>query len=273
MTYKKNIFHLFLLVTILASTLAFGTKSSSAETIAYIKEARELIVCASPRAEPLSDVINIIETPKYPGIHIDFANSLAKKINVSIKFKWIDFFFRPEQVKCDVFMGIPSITKNDPPHPFLKKSISYVRVKKFFVSLKDYNLKSIKSFKGLRVAAHTGSAVQDILRNKNSGAKLLVSYLEDNKKLDALIKGDVDVALVTSINLGWYKKNHPSFKPITISTKIVAQISEYSYTLGLHKADQSTVQIFNNHITEMINDGSLKKIFEHYGVKYEIKQH
>lgn len=261
-------------LTAILAIMSFVTNINStyAETIDYIKERRELIACVSPRAEPYADAIAMVENPKYPGIQIDLAKALAKKLNVGLSYKWIDGFFRASQVQCDLFMGLPMLSKDDAPHPFLKKSKPYFLNRIIFVSLKDYKLKNIKDFKGLRVAADTSTTAQDILRHQNSGAELFVSYIEDNDKLEALQKGEIDVALVTSVSLGWYQKEHPGLAPVITPVSVIAPTYEYSFVLGLYKADESTVATFDKYINEMVEDNTMKKIFNHYGIKYEIKK-
>ncbi len=260
----------FLLGALIIPVLSLGVPSVSAETIDYIKERRELIACVSPRAEPYSDAILMLEQPQYPGIQIDLAKELAKKLGVGIKFKWIDFFVRPSQVGCDVFMGLPRVKKVEAPHPFLKKSVPYFHIKDIFVSNKDFNLTGIKDFSGLRVAANTGTAAQDILRKQNPETELFVSYIEDNDKLNALKRGDVDVALVTTVSLGWYQKQNPGFNPVVTPASVVAPVSEYNFALGLFRADKPTVATFDSYINELIENGTIKKIFNHYGIKYEV---
>lgn len=263
--------HYALIASLAICVVVMGQRSASAETIDYIKERRELIVCVSPRAEPYSDAILMIERPKYPGIQIDLANELAKKIGVGVKYSWLNFFLQADKVKCDLFMGVPKF-KNETPHPFLKKSVSYYSgVKDIFVATKNYKLKGLKDFKGLRVAADTSTLAQDILRKQNSGAELFVSYIEDTKKLDALKKGEIDIALVTNISLGWYQHDNPDFKEvITTPASIIAPNKEYDFALGLHKADEKTIKTFNTYLQELIADGTVKKIFNHYGIDHQL---
>lgn len=264
----------------LALTAIFAILSSvtnsdlvTAETIEFIKERNELIACVSPRAEPYSDAVAMIETPEYPGIQIDLAKSLAKKLNVELSYKWIDGFFRANQVKCDLYMGLPMISKDDPPHPFLNKTKPYFLNKIIFVSQNNYKLKNISDFKGLKVAADTSTSAQDVLRHQNSGAELFVSYIEDSDKLEALQMGKIDVALVTSVSLGWYQKTHPEFKPVITPVSIITPVDEFSFVLGLYESNQATLATFNKLLNEMIEDNTIKKIFNHYGIKYEIKKY
>ncbi len=256
--------HLLIVVVFFVLALG-GAHPAAGESIDYIKERREFIACVSPRAEPYSDAILMIETPSYPGFQIDMAEKLAKKIGVGLKLSWINSFFNAEKVKCDAFMGLAQL-EQEPAHPFLKPTIPYLHVKSILVSNKDHHLKGLKDFQGLRVAADTSTAVQDILRKQDSGAELFVSYIEDNKKFDALRRGDIDVALVTTVSLGWYQKNHPGFQPVITPASVIAPNSEYDFALGLHNADAKTVALFNDYLEEMITSGALEKIFKHYGV-------
>lgn len=256
------------LITALAALLGVSATpltSALAETIDYIKERRELIACVSPRAEPYSDAILQIERPGYAGFHINLAKKLAEKIGVGLKLNWVQPFFNREKVDCDLFMGLAKF-KEDTPHPFLKKSIPYMQVEDLFVAKKDHGLKGLKDFNGLRVAADTSTAAQDILRKQNSGAELFVSYIEDDKKLRALQEGAVDIAVVTTVSLGWYRKNHPDFAPVTTSTNIIADNSAYQLTLGLHRADEQTLTLFNDYLKEMLTNGTIARILNHYGL-------
>lgn len=239
-----------------------------AENMRNIEKKGEFEICVSPRAMPFSDLLEE-QAGRLPGLQIDIGKEVAKRLKVELKTSWLSYRYQAKYTTCDAFPGVARL-KNEPENLYLKKTVPYFKVELLLATRPGTTLKSIEDFRDKRVAVSHGSLVHDVLRKK--GIEVFVSYTTDEKKLKALEKNEIDVALVSNIGLGWYLKNNPGLKYQTISSKVVAKKYEYDYAFGLRRADFMTVRDFNDIITAMIDDGSFERIFNRYGIEYKVNK-
>lgn len=250
-------------------TLNFSfSPTASAKTMKNIIRSNQFEICVSPRAMPLSDLVSDLEGNK-PGIQIDFAKALADKMKIDLKVTWLSYNYHAKYTNCDAFMGIPHV-KGEAENAYVKKTIPYFKFKILFVHKKKLDLRNKNDFKGLNIGVDAGAQAHDALQE--SGANFFISYTTEVEKLDALNRGDIDIALVTNLGLDWYKSNHPDFNAEVTSTSIVVPKHEYDYVIGLRQADMMTVHDFNLMISNMINNGQLAAIFKKYGVNYIVNK-
>lgn len=262
---KRRLTTLLLTLPLLAPALP-----ANADNMRDIARKGEFEICVSPRAMPLSDLLEA-EAGRQPGIQIDIGKELAKRLKVSLKTSWLSYRYHAKYTKCDAFLGVARL-KGEPENLYLKKTIPFFKVELLLATRSGTNISSADDLTGKRIAVDNGSLVHDQLREKG-GAEIFVSYTTDEKKLDALLNNEVDVALVSNLGLGWYQKTHPQAAAIkTNSSKLIAETYEYDYAFGLRRADRMTARDFNDLIEAMIEDGSFKKIFESYGIDYKVNK-
>ena len=253
---------------LLLLSLLFNHVPAHAENMRNIERKGEFEIGVNPRAMPLSDLIEQQEG-RQPGIQIDIGKELAKRLKVELKISWLSFRYQAKYTTCDAFLGVGRI-KGEPENPYLKKTIPFFKVEMLLVTGPEIKLQGWDDIKGKRIAVDNGSIVHDTLKDKD--VEIFVSYTSAEKKLKAIEDGEIDIALVSNLGLGWYLKNNSDFKYQTASSSLVTDKYEYDYAFGLRRADFMTVRDFNDLITAMIEDGTLQSIFESYGVQYEVKK-
>lgn len=254
---------------LLALPLLAMAPPAKADNMRDIARKGEFEICVNPRAMPLSDLLEA-EAGRQPGIQIDIGKELAKRLKVSLKTSWLSYRYLAKYTNCDAFLGVARL-KGEPDNQYLKKTIPFFKVELLLATRPGTTIAIADELTGKRIAVDNGSLVHDQLREKG-GAEIFVSYTTDEKKLDALLNNEVDVALVSNLGLGWYKKTHPQAAINTSSSKLIAETYEYDYAFGLRRADRMTARDFNDIITAMIEDGSFKKIFESYGIDYKVNK-
>lgn len=265
---KKSVTILSTTLLLLFAHVATGSNVFAAD-MRGIERKGEFEICVNPRAMPLSDLIEQQEG-RQPGIQIEIGKELAKRLKVDLKLSWLSYRYQAKYTKCDAFLGVGRI-KGEPDNPYLKKTIPFFTVELLLATRPGEDLKTAADLKGKRLALDNGSIVHHQLRN-NKDIEIFVSYTTAEKKLMALKNNEVDIALVSNLGFGWFKKNHPDIEIQTVSSKLIAETYEYDYAFGLRRADRMTARDFNDLIEAMIEDGSLKKIFASYGIDYKVNK-
>ncbi len=86
----------------------------------------EFEICVSPRAMPLSDLIEQ-QAGRPPGLQIEIGKELAKRLNVSLKTSWLSYRYQAKHTNVMPRLS-PASLKNQPDNPYLQKTIPAERL-------------------------------------------------------------------------------------------------------------------------------------------------
>lgn len=250
---KTNLLFYILLFSILQP---FTVK---AESISAIKAKGNFNICVHNNALPFS------ERESASGLHIDLAQLIAAELNVSLKLSWVNLPRYAKYVKCDAYMGVPIFPDED--EGFLKKTKPYTQIEILAISNANRQLKSIDDFDGLRVATISSSLIHMALLNRD--VEIFVAFRNDLEIIDALINGDVDVAIAANAYWGFYKKTNPQAVADfhSQSTEYLNSLNGYPLGIGFRKADKATVTEANAILDRLEERGDLTKLLDKYGME------
>ncbi len=250
------------IISLLFSLLLLSVLHSiavKAETIAAIKKRGEFNICVHNNALPFS------ERDSASGLHIDLAQLIADDLDVSLKLSWVNLPRYAKYVKCDAYMGVPIFPDED--EGFLKKTKPYTQIEILAITNANRQLKHIDDFDGLRVATISSSLIHMALLKKD--VEIFVAFRNDLEIIDALIKGDVDVAIAANAYWGFYKKtNHKAVADYhSQSTEYLNSLNGYPLGIGFRKADKATVTEANEILDKFKENGDLAKLLDKYGME------
>lgn len=250
---KTNLLFYILLFSILQP---FTVK---AESISAIKAKGNFNICVHNNALPFS------ERESASGLHIDLAQLIAAELNVSLKLSWVNLPRYAKYVKCDAYMGVPIFPDED--EGFLKKTKPYTQIEILAISNANRQLKSIDDFDGLRVATISSSLIHMALLERD--VEIFVAFRNDLEIIDALINGDVDVAIAANAYWGFYKKTNPQAVADfhSQSTEYLNSLNGYPLGIGFRKADKATVTEANAILDRLEERGDLTKLLDKYGME------
>ena len=93
-------------------------------------------------------------------------------------------------------------------------------------------------------------------------------YANDLEIMDALSRGEISAAAVVNTYAGWYVHLQPNDGVKLASGYTPESDLRWNVALGLRNADQPLVDAVNDILWRRMADGSIKAIFDRYGVPY-----
>ncbi|MGF1770011.1 transporter substrate-binding domain-containing protein [Enterovibrio makurazakiensis] len=236
--------------------LIFNTELLAGD-IAHIVDSKELEVCAHPEMPPFSLKGN---QPK--GFQIDISNALADQLDVSTSIAWIISKRHAKKTTCDLYAGV--VKKVAERSKYMRVTEPFYHMEYFIVSNpSDSAISTLEDLTNRTVAVSSGSVASHALRQHSIG--IATRFVDEQSRLEALILGEVDAAVVSNLSASWFQKRK-GIKLATVDAENVLNVElNHGYALGLRRADELTLQRFNALIVSMKKDGTLDKLLAKYG--------
>jgi mxaJ protein len=273
---KNGDMRVILLITLLL--LALPSFSSCAKKeVEAAKQQRRLRVCADPNNLPFSN-------RRLEGFENRIADLLAREMNATVDYTWwaqrrgfIRNTLKAED--CDVVMGLPASTE------MALTTKPYYRSTYVFVYRKDRGV-SVRSFddpvlRNLKIGVHligddfanappAHALTSRGIINNIVGYTIYGDYSQDNppaRIIDALVAGEIDVAIVWGPLAGYFvKRQAVSLEIVPVSPQIDQPFLPFVYdiSMGVRRGDNQLKEeledILERRRTEI--DG----ILQEYGV-------
>lgn len=240
-----------------------GTSYSTlANTIDHIVETRELDLCAHPHQMPFSKEDRSSHSAL--GFQIDLARAIADKLNVTLNVSWVMHKRNVKKTDCDFYAGVAKLPGRE--SKYVKISDPYYRMTFVIATLENIPvIENIQQLKNLNVGVSSGSVASRALQANKIGKA--VRFRNEESRLQALYDGKIDAAVVTSLAAHWFAKEKEVKLHLNNAESVLGITTDYDYALGLRKADDKTLNSFNNLLQEMIADGTLSQLFKKYGIQ------
>jgi ABC-type amino acid transport substrate-binding protein len=237
-----------------------------ARPLASIKERGSIVLCANPNALPYSAKNNERE-----GIQIELARALAERLGVGLDIGWVVFPNQIVRVNCDFVLDF--IVNEDIERerhvrlskPYHKSGV-VLAFRPGLDPVTDY--KDLAS--GLRVGAMVGSVARLTLGRADHPT---IPFTFEDEMLEELGKGEIDVAALSPASVDFYNLTHPNAS--MKSAPAFASVSElnWSVAVGLRKADDALLDAMNEALAQLIEDGTIARIYAKYGVEHTVPDH
>lgn len=197
----------------------------------------------------------------WTGFDAEFAEAVAKKLGVKVKFIEIDWdnkFFELNSKSIDCVWNGMTITDE------VKKNTSctnaYAKNEQVVVMAADKasKYKDVSSLKGLTFAVETGSAGESAAKDNS------LKYTSVQNQTTALLEvksGSEDACIIDSTMADTMTGEGTSYANLTSCVSLTKE----EYGIGFRKNSDMTA-IVNQYITELTKDGTLKKLSEKYSI-------
>jgi ABC-type amino acid transport substrate-binding protein len=96
-----------------------------------------------------------------------------------------------------------------------------------------------------------------------------VPGLFEDEVLAMLVKGEVDAAAVSSTSIGYYNFRHPGAKLRLLPAFDGDPELSWNVAVGMRRPDAELRQAIDDALTGMLADGTVKRVFAHYGVELQ----
>ena len=163
--------------------------------------AEALRVCADPDNLPFSKA----EGPER-GLYVELAEMVGKRLGSQVEYVWWLTYNQRRALRntilqdgCDAYFALPA----DAEYKLrgLQRSKAFIDVSYAVVALPTFNFSGLPDLKGKRIAVLHGSPPNIMLARADGFTT--VSFREQEEALDALAKGEADVALLWGPSAGY----------------------------------------------------------------------
>ncbi|APJ05070.1 hypothetical protein AXG55_03780 [Silvanigrella aquatica] len=232
-------------------------KYSIAADLSEIKKRKLLIVGVKDDLYPFG--FRNKDTKKIEGYDIDFANEIAKELDVKVEFKPVSSSDRiPLLKKDDVDMLICTMTITDERKKEIDFSYSYFISKQKFIVKKEYQVKELKDLEGKVIVTAKGSTSELNAKNALPSAKVLgfEDYPQAGQALD--LEKVFAVTSDESVLVGVLSemKSKEKFE----ITKF--EISKEPYGIGVKQGSSELLRSINSTLLKLENSGEASKIYD-----------
>jgi polar amino acid transport system substrate-binding protein len=259
--WRNLVYGLAILVGILCTVVI--NSPSVAGSLEEIKRTHTFEICVQSDDLPFSN-----ETGSPRGVLLELGDSVAQKLGVELKVKWI---FSAEYVRkttCDAIPVVAAIPGDDP----LRLTDPYISIRTVVVvSSAHPPIRNLDDLRHDRVAVLAESWARHLLNQE--GITLRVRFLTNEAALDAVVANDADAAVVTLLSYDWYKHQHPGIALRAEEGFVLDPDLDYVASFGLRHSDQQAAAKVGEVLQGLISDGTLAQIFASYGLRYERPAH
>ena len=225
--------------------------------IACGKDSKELVYKVGTNAE--FPPYEYIEDGKIKGFDADIMDEIAKR--GEFKYEWVNMNFDGlisalQSKKVD--MVIAGMTLNKERQKYVNFSVPYIKPAVSLIALKSNSTTSIEEFNNKKFGVELGTTEADIIKGKFPDATI-VSFLSNTASVLALKSQKIDAILFDSKVAESYVKNNPDIK-------IVGEAAGEEKAMAFNLKDTEVHNKVNTILQEMLNDGTIDKLKEKYGI-------
>lgn len=236
---------------------------------------KELRVCADPDNLPFSN-------DRLQGFENKIAELIAKDLKASVSYTWHPQrrgFIRQtlKAERCDLVMGVPSgyelvmSTK-----PYYRSTYVFVYPKSRKLNLHSFDDPALRTLKiGLHAFGEDGAnsppahalARRGIMRNVTGYTLLDTDDSPAGTIIDAVAKGEIDVAIVWGPYAGYFAKREPvklEVVPVPPDGEGTPLPFAYDMSMGVRRGDKALKQEIEGVMERRAGD--IRKILQAYGV-------
>ncbi len=263
--------------------LFFSYSSLNARTIDTIETMGSLKVCALSERMPFSS-----KSGKKKGIQIELAELIATELNLELEVIWLRYRFHARKAGCDLMMeavarkdddedkrdieGARPLTRASdskksklPP----QASIPIIKYETYLVGKSDTinnTTNTLSSIKGLNLGVMRGTWSHMLMQKHQISHR--TKFETEETLIEGVAAGEVDAGFISSPQYWWYVKNNPKTDLTYINNFDFTRNVSLNVGILMRGADDKTVQVFNDLLEKLLNDGRIRAIYSSYGINY-----
>lgn len=247
-------------VAVLALPLLLWAGDSGARTLAEVRALGAISLCASPETLPYAS-----DKPGDPGFQIELGQAIARELGLSLSIEWIVPRRRAGVVNCD--MQLDSV--NDPAmhkgrallsRPYQRSGVA-LGLARGVEPVADYR----EIPKDVKVGVMVNSVAGMVL---GKGGATTSPFAFQNDMVDALARGEIQGAAVSTATLSYYIHTHPEAGVRLVHAFDSAPELSWEVAAGLRKSDDALVAEVNRALDRLLADGTITKIYARYGIEH-----
>ena len=233
----------------------------------------KIVACADPYGYPYAN-----QNMNPPGFDVEIMEALAARGDMRLEMYWADTGTRGGMSRalrrslmkgrCDLFMGVSDSGDEDQlmgkltfTNPYL--GIGYVIVtqgaavgKKSFEELNEA---------GIKIGVPMSTPIDNMLFERGIPREL---YLDNRRIMRGMANGEVDAAIVWATAMAVARREVPGFEVKMAEGYVPVEGQRWNLSYMMMKRDKSLINFLNEGIAELLDNGTIKKKVESYGVPF-----
>ena len=240
--------------------ISLAGSAASARPLAVIRDRGLLSLCAHANALPFAS-----KTQEPPGFQIELARAVAHELGVTLQVEWVVSGIQFRIADCDIVLDTIAVPEAqaerrlDLSKPYQRSGVG-LAVRPDAVSVEKFG-----DMVGRRVAVQSRSLAGMLLGQR--GVRL-ASFGFEEEMIEAVLKGEVDAAAVSPASAGYFNLRHPEAPVRFVHANHTEPELRWNLAVGLRRADPSFREAIDGAIDRLVADGTVQKIYAHYGVEY-----
>lgn len=222
-------------------------------------EVRRVRLCADPSNLPFSS-----QDAKEPGFEVEIARAIADALGAEFSVHWfpavreILALRQLTEGRCDLFMGLPLTERFTDDKPRLSFSAPYYVMRQVILSPSVGAARSPDDLRGKLVGVQAMTLSDHLVYERGYNRKI---YLTAEEAFAALVKGEVDAAVMESTLAGWLARKNPGFQVTAISDPA----RELKIGAAVRKTDRELKEAVDRAI-EQLRSNAVSDILARYGL-------
>lgn len=243
-----------------------SSDKATEDTFPKIKEKGQIVMGLDDTFAPMGfrDANNEIV-----GFDVDLAKEVFKRIGLEVKFQPIDWAMKESELNAgniDLIWNGYSIT--DERKEKVAFSTPYLENSQIIITLADSDINTKQDLAGKKVAAQSGSSAVDAMNTEPElvsafdGGEPIVFDTNNEAFLD-LEAGRADAVVADEVLARYYikQRGEEQFKVLE------EDFGKEEYGIGMRKGDKQLVELVNQALAEMKQDGSYDEIYQKWFAK------
>ena len=231
----------------------------------YAKRKGVLTVCAMPNQLPASD-------KSFGGFDIALAEEIASRMGLKTQYFWAKsrrgtvlgaLALSLVQKRCDIFMGVPvqqePIDRVSLTEPYFGTGYTLVRGEQ------ASDVQDVMALADKTTAVPLKSQAETTLLQAGYSCR---PFASSHDALQAVNKGDMEVALVPAMEMDWYLKNRPDSTVKPVDGYVSDPNLLWNVAIAVRKNDHDLRATLNVVLSEMAAEERVSKLMSEYGVAY-----
>ena len=258
----KKIISLLLIAAVAVSCLLMAGCSPKGKTLADIKAAGKIVMATSPDFPPFEELVN----GEVVGIEADLLAVISQKLGVELEIQQMNFESVLPGTQTGKFdVGAAGISITDERKENVLFTDAYCLAAQAIVVVEGSAIKSKADLEGKKIAVQTATTAWEFCTENgynvnayanNSDAQLALQ----TGKVEAWVIDDLTAAEMVAAN----NADESAVKLVVLSEAMTSEPYAFAFALG---SDDLVAEI-NTIIAGLVEDGTIKSIFDKYNAPY-----
>lgn len=251
-----------IVLALLMMTVCFTGCGAKGKTLAEVKEAGKLSIATSPDFPPFEE----LQGTEVVGIEIDILNIVCEKLGVELEINQMDFDSVLPGIKAGKFdAGVSGISVTPDREKNALFTKPYCLAAQAIVVVEGSTITGKADLTGKKVAVQTGTTAESYCM---SNGYTVSGFTANADAQQALLSGKVDAWVIDDLTaaemVATYNSGDTENALVILDEAMTTEPYAFAFTFG----SEDLVAEINKILDEIVEDGTVKSIFDKYNAPY-----